>query len=280
MALLLVLTAMHGAMYGRDDVMRPPLTYDPTCSPKLLGNNTNAAAHDLAQTHEPQSADECMKACCDEPRCGGVLWQPIAQQTWSACIQGQPCCFLKTQVAYVLPWPDPFPGGSFVYEMVGRPQDNEKLQFLSATLGSHMVLQQAPHSATIWGFTAPGARVTTTMAPSDAAACRLEAAAAAAAACEAAQTFVTFADDDGTWRQKLPPTPASKAAFRFHIAATNASAPHGSANAVSALGAAGAMAEAATAPRAKEEASMVDAPPPLAEASMVDVLFGEVYMCA
>jgi hypothetical protein len=43
------------------------------------------------------------------------------------------------------------------------PPPPEKLSFLSATLGSHMVLQRAPQQAVVWGFTAPGAKVTTTM---------------------------------------------------------------------------------------------------------------------
>ena len=233
----------------RDDTMRPPLPYDmmrprlpytskSTCSPKLISNNSDAPAHDLAQTHEPQTADECIKACCNEPRCGGVLFQPIAKVTWSACIAGKPCCFLKTAIASTQPWPSPFPGGSFVYEMTDRPQDDEKLHFLSATLGSHMVLQQAPHSATIWGFTQAGARVETTMTPSDATRCKRF----LRAPCEA-QTLVTFAEDDGTWRQKLPPTLASKAAFDFRIVASN-----------------------------ETVAS-------LAEAAIVDVLFGEVFIC-
>ena len=58
------------------------------------------------------------------------------------------------------------PGGN----RTGRSQDPEKLTFLSATLGDHMVLQQAPKQAVVWGFTAPGATVTTTMQTSAASA--------------------------------------------------------------------------------------------------------------
>ena len=226
-----------------DNIARPPLPFGAECTPKLLGSNSNAQGHDLAHTGEPQSSDDCVRACCDNPKCGGVLWQPVAQQTWSACIAGRPCCFLKTQVADAAPWPTPFPNGSYVYEMTGRPQDDEKLHFLSATLGSHMVLQQAPTAAMIWGFTHPGARVSTTMAPSDAAACRAtpRLASASAKLC-AVQILETVATADGTWRQTLPPMPASKAAFDFHIVARNGS-------------------------------SQID------EASMADVLFGEVYIC-
>jgi len=55
-----------------------------------------------------------------------------------------------------------------------------------------------------------------------------------------AQTFVAVAGSDGTWRQKLPPTPASKTAYSFHLSSSS----------------------------------------PAAEtASIVDVLFGEVYIC-
>ena len=43
------------------------------------------------------------------------------------------------------------------WQMDGRSQDDETLHFLSATLGSHMVLQRAPQTAIVWGFTSPGA---------------------------------------------------------------------------------------------------------------------------
>lgn len=106
-----------------------------------------------------------------------------------------------------------------------RLQD-ETLNFLSATLGDHMVLQQAPQSAVIWGFTAPATKVTTTMSSSN-----------------ATMTLSTVSETDGTWRQTLPPTPASKTAFNFKIVATAANG--------STVG----------------------------EAEMDDVLFGEVYIC-
>ena len=60
--------------------------------------------------------------------------------------------------------------------------------FVSRTLGSHMVLQAAPQQATVWGSTNPGARVTTSFDE---------------------QNFTATADVNGTWRQRLPPTPAS-----------------------------------------------------------------------
>lgn len=45
-------------------------------------------------------------------------------------------------------------------------QDSEHLSFLATALGSHMVLQREPQRPVVWGFTKPGAEVTTTMAPS------------------------------------------------------------------------------------------------------------------
>ena len=62
---------------------------------------------------------------------------------------------------------------------------------LSSTLGSNMVLQQAPASAVVWGFAAPGVTVTTTFAGK---------------ALDPAATT----DATGLWRQALPPTAASK----------------------------------------------------------------------
>lgn len=67
-----------------------------------------------------------------------------------------------------------------------------KLNFLSATLGDHMVLQRAPQAATVWGYTAPGANVTTTFD---------------------GKNYTSTADTDGTWRQQLPPMQASKTAY-------------------------------------------------------------------
>ena len=66
--------------------------------------------------------------------------------------------------------------------------------FLSRTLGDHMVLQAAPQRATIWGATTPGAVVTTTF--------------------DGINRTAT-ADENGTWRQQLPPTPASS--LRSHL---------------------------------------------------------------
>lgn len=88
-----------------------------------------------------------------------------------------------------------------------RNQDSEKLNFLSATLGSHMVLQRAPQQAVVWGFTQQGSTVTTTMQMSGD---------------NAPQTFSTVAGPDGTWRQKLPATPASKNAYSLEFSSDSA----------------------------------------------------------
>jgi len=101
---------------------------------------------------------------------------------------------------------------------------------LSSTLGSHMVLQRAPQQAVVWGFTAPNATVTTTMSPS---------ACAGETAC-ARLSFEAVAGADGTWRQRLPPTPASTTPYTLTFASSNSSAER---------------------------------------ATLVDVLFGDVYIC-
>ena len=83
--------------------------------------------------------------------------------------------------------------------------DGETLNFLSATLGSHMVLQRAPSRATVWGVTAKGAIVTTTMSSST-----------------STSTFTSVADVNGTWRQLLPATPGnSQTAYNFPFTSTN-----------------------------------------------------------
>jgi len=120
------------------------------------------------------------------------------------------------------------PIDSTLIEIPGRSQDDEKpekLTFLSSTLGSHMVLQQAPQQAVVWGFTAPGAKVTTVMV---------------SARTTQPQTFVCTADSDGTWRQTLPAIAASKTSYNFSFSSSS---------------------------------------PDEEKATMVDVLFGDVYIC-
>jgi len=78
----------------------------------------------------------------------------------------------------------------------GQPVVN----FLSATLGDHMVLQRAPHQAIVWGSTQSGVKVTTTFN---------------------GQTFTTIADKDGIWRQKLPATSASLKAYTIDFSASS-----------------------------------------------------------
>ena len=67
------------------------------------------------------------------------------------------------------------------------------------------VLQRAPQAAVVWGFTAPGATVTTRMSSGNSAETR---------------NFTTVAAADGTWRQTLPPTPASDTAYDFAFSST------------------------------------------------------------
>ena len=60
---------------------------------------------------------------------------------------------------------------------------------VSNTLGSGMVLQRAPQSAVVWGFGAPGVKITTILH---------------------GHTYDTTIDANGTWRQVLPPQPAMR----------------------------------------------------------------------
>lgn len=75
------------------------------------------------------------------------------------------------------------------YDPADYPLKQETINFLSATLGDHMVLQRAPQRALVWGHTSPGAKVTTMFNT---------------------QSYIATADKNGTWRQLLPPTQASK----------------------------------------------------------------------
>ena len=193
----------------------------PSCSPKLLGQNLDAAGHDLLQSAEPKTSAACAAACCANAKCGGALFEPVSAVTYHACKAGAPCCFMKTSVADHKPMAKPVKGGSDLWEIPGRNQDDEKLSFLSATLGSHMVLQRAPQQAVLWGFTAPGSTVTTAMS-SDA--CRRRTAnidASFPSEC-VSQTLTTTADPKGTWRQKLPATQASKTSYTFNISSDSA----------------------------------------------------------
>jgi hypothetical protein len=191
-----------------DAVAAPPQA----CTPKLLGSGLDAPAHDLLQTAAPQTSAACGAACCANPKCAGALFEPQSAVKFGGCLAGKPCCFMKTSVADHRPSPKPVKGGSDLWEIPGRDQDDEKLTFLSATLGSHMVLQRGPQQAVLWGFTAPGSTVTTTMAPS---VCD-NTINATLAAC-AAQSFSAVADAKGTWRQKLPATPVRTWLFPFSL---------------------------------------------------------------
>ena len=73
--------------------------------------------------------------------------------------------------------------------------------FLSATFGDHMVLQAAPMSAMIFGHTVAGQQVTTTFNGT---------------------SYTTVADEDGVWRQQLPPTAASPSQSRRSTRAARA----------------------------------------------------------
>eukprot|EP01044_Picomonas_judraskeda_P030921 COSAG03_NODE_11324_length_599_cov_0.722000_2_plen_147_part_00 len=95
-----------------------------------------------------------------------------------------------------------------------------KLLSPSRTLDPQMVLQRAPQEAVIWGFTAPGATVRTTMS-SDACGRTAAVGTSPLSRCTA-QVLTTTADPKGTWRQKLPATPASKTGFTFNISSDSA----------------------------------------------------------
>ena len=224
-----------------DSLPRPPIPYGAECKPALVGSNLDVAGHDLDQSSTTTTQEACNAFCCANPKCAGTLFEPQSGITWNNCTKGKPCCFLKTSVAGASPSPAPVPGGTFLFQMIGRSQDDEKLHFLSAALGDHAVLQRAPQQAVVWGFTAPNATVTTTMAPSDRSICdqAVSDGLLLSSRCHL-QTFTVVAGTDGTWRQRLPATGASATPFHFTFASSNSSAER---------------------------------------AAMADVLFGDVYLC-
>lgn len=73
-----------------------------------------------------------------------------------------------------------------------------KREFISRTIGSNMVLQR-DRPATIWGFSTPGATVTTTFE---------------------GLVLNSIVGPDGTWRQKLPSRPASLQPTSIHVSAS------------------------------------------------------------
>jgi hypothetical protein len=80
-----------------------------------------------------------------------------------------------------------------------QPCGDPCLRLLSTVFGSHMVLQREPQQALVWGNTTAGATVTTLFN---------------------GLTLRAVADVNGTWRQKLPPMPASKRAFTLNVSTT------------------------------------------------------------
>lgn len=82
-----------------------------------------------------------------------------------------------------------------------RPPPQYKAHFVSSVFGDHMVLQRAPQAAMLWGVTAPGGRVLTSFNGAN---------------------LSSTADAHGTWRQQLPPTPASMTPHTLTIVGSGA----------------------------------------------------------
>ena len=137
-----------------------PLVHAALCSlTHALGRSMKAAGHDLAQSRRANTSEACAAACCADGRCAGALFEPASAISWHGCVKGEPCCFLKTSVADAQPLPAPSPGFQpELWKMDGRSQDPETLGFLAAALGSHMVLQRAPHQAVRYARAGPPLR--------------------------------------------------------------------------------------------------------------------------
>eukprot|EP01052_Picozoa_sp_SAG31_P020141 SAG31_NODE_1501_length_8085_cov_3.043201_5_plen_1116_part_00 len=154
-----------------------------------MGENGSATASD--------SADGCAISCCTNPRCAVWQWAPAGSSGGSGCWIGHEqlhgCRNNSDWVGGTRmppeagPPPPPAPP-SPPPPPPTPPSPPLTRRFVSATFGDHMILQRAPTQAVVFGHTEPGATVTTRFNN---------------------ETLRTVADSDGTWRQRLPATPAS-----------------------------------------------------------------------
>ena len=102
--LLCCFGSIHIASALQQDLQpRPPIPYGAQCTPKLVGTNLDVGGHDLDQSSVTTTQDACNKMCCNNPKCGGVLFEPESGISWNNCTKGKPCCFLKTSVAGASP---------------------------------------------------------------------------------------------------------------------------------------------------------------------------------
>lgn len=125
--------------------------------------------------------DECMQQCCGDATCDVWQWCPPNS---NGCGPSASCW---TGKAHDCNHPGAWVSRSRVKPTPPAPPPPPKQNFLSATFGSHMVLQRAPASALIWGSAASGTVVTTTFN---------------------GHKISSTAGTGSVWRVNLPPTPA------------------------------------------------------------------------
>lgn len=114
----------------------------------------------------------------------------ISATLWSRHMKASPGCFLGELHRACA-------NASDGWTSRAKPPPPTTKHFVSATLGSHMVLQRAPQRALLWGHTAAGATVTVTF--------------------DGAALPAVAADAEGVWRLSLPATEASRTAHTFVI---------------------------------------------------------------
>jgi sialate O-acetylesterase len=107
--------------------------------------------------------------------------------SWSHYRKGSSGCFIGQSLSHCA-------NSTMGWSSYAKQQPALKKPFLAAPFSDHMVLQRAPHQAVIYGHTTPGAVVVTIHL-----------------CCPRSpgSQYITYARADGTWRQKLPPQPAS-----------------------------------------------------------------------
>ncbi len=146
---------------------------------------------------------EAQEACTSSGECRGITYHSQAKTptgtlkiwlkndqsgrtgdtTWSRQLKARAGCFLgKLHRACA--------NATSGWTSRAKPPPPTTRRFVSAVFGSHMVLQRAPQRALVWGHSTPGATVSVSLDG-------------------VALLPPAKADANGTWRQRLPATPAS-----------------------------------------------------------------------
>ena len=118
---------------------------------------TDARLHRNSTPGLPATMAQCEALCVADPGCRSFAF---TNDNWSGTKQGQAWCFSPEDDC-----PNPSgkcPGGCVNFDTFYNPAYHPPLPAsfnLSETLSSHMVLQQKPAKAQLWGWGAPGTKI-------------------------------------------------------------------------------------------------------------------------